>query len=169
MINPERSAPRRDVPIARQVINVIADRLSVDPDSVKESLTLVGDLRADSLDVAELGMDIEDAFGLPTRWEEDMPGNFSASTTVGDVISYIKKEQEAQRVKTIIDWAKAAVVDLVRTPSQDTAESELDQELKQNTGIKTAASAVTDTELLLELFKRKHLLERLKNDVFNRP
>ena len=159
MGNLERSAPSRDVPIARQVINVISHRLAVEPDNIKDSFTFAGDLRADSLDIAELGMDIEDAFGLPTRWEEDMPGNFSASTTVGDVIAYIKKVKEAEQLKTIVDCTKSVVVEGLKAPTQPAADAML----------KTAISGVTDTELLLELFKRKHLLERLKNEVFNRP
>ena len=216
MNEPERSAPSRDVPIARQVINVIADRMAIDPDGVKETFTFSGDLRADSLDVAELVMDFEDAFGLPRHWETELP-NSPVATTVGDVIAYITRKREPENVQKMLEHTKAEVAKGLQSPSQLITEAKLDYDaarikevaldlagefwwhegikqlklrgLNHHSGNETSDRAttramlsyvydlfrlkpnineVTDAAILLELFKRKHLLERLTNEVFNR-
>lgn len=63
----------------------IAEQLNVDPSEVVESASFEDDLGADSLDLFELVMNLEDEYGIeiPT---EDLEG----LKTVGDVMEYLK-------------------------------------------------------------------------------
>ncbi len=70
--------------VASKVIEVIAERLSKDPESVTEASNVIADLGADSLDIAEIMMDLEDAFGI--KVEEDTEG----LNTIGDIVKYIE-------------------------------------------------------------------------------
>lgn len=69
---------------ADRIRSVIADQLGVDPITVTDSKTLRGDLNADSLDLVELLMDLEDEFGI-TLADEDI----ERCATVGEVVSMI--------------------------------------------------------------------------------
>jgi acyl carrier protein len=68
-----------------QVKEVIAEQLNVDPDEVHEDSSFVDDLGADSLDLVELVMALEDNFDMKIP-DEDV----EAIKTVGDAISYIE-------------------------------------------------------------------------------
>lgn len=70
--------------IANKVIEVIAERLSKEPDGITEASNVIADLGADSLDIAEIMMDLEDAFGV--KVEEDTEG----LNTIGDIVKYIE-------------------------------------------------------------------------------
>jgi len=78
-------------PLSRKVINVISYRISIEPDGITRDSSFIKDLKADSLDIAELMMDLEDAFGIKFPWHADIGGD-EAFQTVGNVISYIEKE-----------------------------------------------------------------------------
>lgn len=67
------------------VVEVIVENLGVDPDSVTEQTDFREDLEADSLDLAELIMDLEEKFGVGTISEEDA----LQIQTVGDAVVYI--------------------------------------------------------------------------------
>ena len=57
-------------------------------ENVKEEATFVDDLSADSLDIVELVMNIEEEF------EMEMPdGDADKIVTVGDVVEYIKEHK----------------------------------------------------------------------------
>lgn len=68
-----------------QVKEIIVQELSVAEDKVKESSTFESDLRADSLDVVELVMELEEKFEIEIP-EED----FEQIRTVGDLVRYIQ-------------------------------------------------------------------------------
>jgi acyl carrier protein len=68
--------------IRTKVIDIIADRLSRDKATITESSNVVSDLGADSLDIAEIMMDLEDAFGVKLEEDQDLK-------TIGDIIKYI--------------------------------------------------------------------------------
>ncbi len=70
--------------ISSKVIEVIAERLSKDPEGVTEASNIIADLGADSLDIAEIMMDLEDAFGV--KVEEDTEG----LNTIGDIVKYVE-------------------------------------------------------------------------------
>ena len=71
-----------------QVKEVIVRELAVPESSVTESATFEGDMKADSLDVVELVMALEDEFDIDIP-EEDA----QRITTVGDAVRYIQEQQ----------------------------------------------------------------------------
>ena len=68
-----------------KIRKIIAEKLSVDPGAVIDEAALVDDLGADSLDLVELIMSMEEEFDveIPDEKAETM-------RTVGDAITYIK-------------------------------------------------------------------------------
>jgi len=67
-----------------QVRKVIAEHFEVDESQIKLSTSFVGDLKADSLDMAQLFMDIEEEFGIEISDEDSV-----RLKTVQDVVNYI--------------------------------------------------------------------------------
>nr|4DXE_G Chain G, Acyl carrier protein [Staphylococcus aureus subsp. aureus COL]4DXE_H Chain H, Acyl carrier protein [Staphylococcus aureus subsp. aureus COL]4DXE_I Chain I, Acyl carrier protein [Staphylococcus aureus subsp. aureus COL]4DXE_J Chain J, Acyl carrier protein [Staphylococcus aureus subsp. aureus COL]4DXE_K Chain K, Acyl carrier protein [Staphylococcus aureus subsp. aureus COL]4DXE_L Chain L, Acyl carrier protein [Staphylococcus aureus subsp. aureus COL] len=67
-----------------KVKDIIVDRLGVDADKVTEDASFKDDLGADSLDIAELVMELEDEFGTEIPDEEAEKIN-----TVGDAVKFI--------------------------------------------------------------------------------
>ena len=67
-----------------RVKKIIEEQLGVDPDRVKPEASFIDDLGADSLDIVELVMAMEEEFDL------DIPdGDAEKMKTVGDVVKYI--------------------------------------------------------------------------------
>ncbi len=71
--------------IKDKVIEIIAERLSKDAAGITVASNIVADLGADSLDIAEIMMDLEDAFGI--KLEDDQA---EGPKTVGDIVNYIQ-------------------------------------------------------------------------------
>ena len=71
-----------------RVKKIIVERLGVDEAEVTLEASFKDDLGADSLDVVELVMELEDEFGLEIS-DEDA----EKISTVGEVISYIQSQQ----------------------------------------------------------------------------
>ena len=65
---------------------IIAEVLNADPDSITMESTFVDDLGADSLDVFQIIMGIEEAFDIEIPTEEA-----EKIVTVGDAVEQIKK------------------------------------------------------------------------------
>ena len=75
--------------IFEKVKDLIADKLDVDDkDSITESSSITDDLGADSLDVVDLVMALEDEFNVEIP--EDQVENIK---TVGDIVKYIEENQ----------------------------------------------------------------------------
>ena len=73
---------------AEKVIDIIVEQLSVDKDKVVPGASFVDDLGADSLDLVELIMAMEEAFGI------EIPDEVAEKiTTVQDAINYVQKVQ----------------------------------------------------------------------------
>ena len=64
---------------------IIAEQLSVDAESVTEASSFKDDLGADSLDLFELVMALEDEYSVEIPAEE-----LEKMSTVGDVMEYLK-------------------------------------------------------------------------------
>ena len=65
---------------------IIADVLNVDPNEVTMETTFADDLGADSLDVFQIIMGLEEEFDI-----EIPDADAEKVTTVGDVVEYIKE------------------------------------------------------------------------------
>ncbi|GIM47553.1 acyl carrier protein [Collibacillus ludicampi] len=74
--------------IFNRVKSIVVDRLGVDEADVKMESSFKDDLGADSLDVVELVMELEDEFDLEIS-DEDA----EKITTVGEVVKYIEAHQ----------------------------------------------------------------------------
>jgi acyl carrier protein len=73
--------------IEDKVKDMIVDQLGVDPEQVKPEAAFQADLGADSLDLVELTMALEEEFDM------EIPDDEAAKlVTVGDAINYIKSK-----------------------------------------------------------------------------
>lgn len=78
-----------DEEIFEKLKEIIVEQLGVSKDSVKEEATFVEDLAADSLDIVELVMGIEEEFDL------EIPDQDAETIVkVSDVVKYIKDHKE---------------------------------------------------------------------------
>ena len=68
-----------------KVRDIIVRQLDLDPASVTMDSRLIEDLKADSLDVVELIMDLEQEFGVEIP-DEELPNVH----TVGDIVKYLE-------------------------------------------------------------------------------
>ncbi|MBX6394836.1 MAG: acyl carrier protein [Alicyclobacillaceae bacterium] len=71
-----------------RVKRIIVDRLGVDEDKVTMEASFKDDLGADSLDIVELVMELEDEFGMEIS-DEDA----EKISTVAEVVQYIESRQ----------------------------------------------------------------------------
>ena len=72
-----------------KIQEIIADKLSVNVDDITLESSFIEDLNADSLDIVELIMALEDELELEIP-DEDVEG----FVTVGDVVNYVKEHHE---------------------------------------------------------------------------
>ena len=70
-----------------KIKEIIVEQLGVDPEKVKPEASFIDDLGADSLDIVELVMAMEEEFDLEIPDEEA-----EKLRTVGDVTSYLEKK-----------------------------------------------------------------------------
>lgn len=64
---------------------LIAEQFAIEPAEITENLSVVDDLGADSVDLVELVMALEDEFDIGEIQEDDV----SSLKTVGDTVQYI--------------------------------------------------------------------------------
>jgi acyl carrier protein len=72
-----------------RVKEIIADKLSLDADEITMESSFVDDLGADSLDIVELIMALEDEFDMEIPDEEA-----EKISTVSNVVEYIRSHSE---------------------------------------------------------------------------
>ena len=71
-----------------KVKEIIVEQLGVGEDSVNEESSFIEDLGADSLDIVELIMNLEEEFNL-----EIPDSEAEVIVTIGDVVDYIKNHK----------------------------------------------------------------------------
>ncbi len=71
-----------------KVRDIIAEELDVDKTEVTEEANILDDLGADSLDVVELVMSLEEAFDIKVPDDDAQK-----LRTVGDVVAYLQERQ----------------------------------------------------------------------------
>jgi len=71
-----------------KVRNALAKQFELDPETITAETNLIDDLGADSLDVVELIMSLEDEFGIAIS-DEDAAQLY----TVGRIVDYLEKLQ----------------------------------------------------------------------------
>lgn len=69
---------------------IIAEKLNVDQDEIKLESSIVDDLGADSIDLIELIMNLEEEYGISISDEEAVK-----LKTVGDVVDFINSQIES--------------------------------------------------------------------------
>ena len=74
--------------ILEKIQKILAEQFEVSADSINVYTNLVDDLGADSLDVVELIMSVEDEFGISISDEAAVN-----LTTVGKIVEFIEKLQ----------------------------------------------------------------------------
>ena len=74
--------------ILEKVKDVIVEQLGVEDDSIKLDTSFIDDLGADSLDIVELIMALEEEFDMQIP-----DGEAEKISTVNDVVEYIKNNQ----------------------------------------------------------------------------
>lgn len=73
--------------VLEKVIEMVAQQFALDSGEVTAETVFVDDLGADSLDVVELTMALEEEFSLPDTPEEELANIH----TVGDLAEYISR------------------------------------------------------------------------------
>lgn len=76
--------------LTERVNTIITDQLGVDRESLTPEANLLDDLGADSLDVVELVMALEEEFGIEVP-DDDVEN----IRTIGDIVQYIETRAEA--------------------------------------------------------------------------
>lgn len=71
--------------IFEKLQEIISDKFPIDMDSITMETSFTGDLGADSLDLVDLTMSIEEEFNLPELPEADIRD----MDTVGDIADYL--------------------------------------------------------------------------------
>ncbi|RLS52412.1 MAG: acyl carrier protein [Planctomycetota bacterium] len=70
------------------VKKIVSEKLSVSLEEVQTNSNFIDDLKADSLDIVELGMAFEDKFGVSIPDED-----YEKLRTVSDAVKYIEERK----------------------------------------------------------------------------
>ena len=73
--------------IYKRLVNLLAEQFGLEPDEINEDTDLE-ELGADSVDLVELSMNLEEEFGIEEMGEEDI----TSIHTVGDLVNYLRNQ-----------------------------------------------------------------------------
>ena len=73
--------------VLEQIIKMVAEQFMIDENEISADTSFVDDLGADSLDVVELTMALEETFSLPDTQEDELTNIH----TVGDLADYVSR------------------------------------------------------------------------------
>ena len=71
-----------------KVRDILAEQFEIDPSEITHDTNIIDDIGADSLDIVELIMAVEDNYGISIN-DEDAAG----LTTVGKIVDYLERIQ----------------------------------------------------------------------------
>ena len=74
--------------IFEKISEILAEQFGLDVESITMDSTFEGDLDADSVDIVEVSMALEDEFGIGEMSEEDL----AKILTVGDLVRYVQNK-----------------------------------------------------------------------------
>ena len=74
--------------IFEKVCSLISEQFNVDANSIDMDTSFADDLNADSVDIVDLSMALEEAFDIDEMAEEDA----AAIATVGDLVNYLQNK-----------------------------------------------------------------------------
>ena len=77
--------------IFEKLSELMSEQFGVEPDTITMETTFEDDLGADSLDIVELSMALEEEFGVSEMGEDEI----SSITTVGDLVHYLQNKLDA--------------------------------------------------------------------------
>jgi len=89
MLFTERREERAPTVMYDKVVEIIARQLQIDTDIIDEHTKIMDDLGADSLDVVEMLMAMEETFGFSIP-DEDI----EELVTVSDIVEYVESNME---------------------------------------------------------------------------
>ena len=78
--------------IFERLKKVVVERLGVEAEEVVPTASFVDDLGADSLDLVELRMSLEDEFSTPSRKVEIPDEDAEKLVTIQDAVDYIRDQ-----------------------------------------------------------------------------
>lgn len=73
-----------------EIAKIIAEQFGVEVDTITPDTTFEEDLSADSIDIVELSMALEDEYAIGEMSEDELAG----ISTVGDLVQYIQAHIE---------------------------------------------------------------------------
>ena len=73
--------------VLEQIIKMVAEQFMIDENEISADTSFVDDLGADSLDVVELTMALEETFSLPDTPEDELTNIH----TVGNLADYVSR------------------------------------------------------------------------------
>lgn len=76
--------------IFEKLTELLAEQFSVEPESITMDTSFEDDLGADSVDIVELSMGLEEEFGIEEMNKDDV----AAIKTVGDLVHYLQGKVE---------------------------------------------------------------------------
>ena len=74
--------------IFEKLAQLIAEQFNVDADSITMDTSFAGDLNADSVDIVDLSMALEEEFNIDELGEEEA----SSISTVGDLVRFLQSK-----------------------------------------------------------------------------
>lgn len=83
----ETEKRRYDNMIYEKILKLVAEQFAEEEESLSRDTNFMDDLNADSLDVVELSMTIEEEFGLGEISEDEL----RSIETIGDLVDYVEK------------------------------------------------------------------------------
>lgn len=76
--------------VLEKILDMVAEQFLLERDAISADTAFVADLGADSLDVVELAMALEEEFSLPDTPEDAL----SDIVTIGDLAAYVTGAME---------------------------------------------------------------------------